>query len=131
MWSASQKIVAYLCSRQIHRKDRLNDSVFLSLCTNGLSYLGKETQSRLCINNAKLRSGVRDQEWNKDQLLHRIQSVWTSLIYNKYSTLYLFDVYLCGLDWYFLRTKSFKRWVWNQFALSKNRFLKRVNVDRK
>jgi len=36
----------------------------------------------MCKSDAKLRSGIRDLEQNKHQLLHRIQSVWTSLIYN-------------------------------------------------
>jgi len=36
-----------------------------------------------CVkNDAKLRSGVRDLEQDKHQLLHRVQSVRTSLIYN-------------------------------------------------
>jgi len=48
---------------------------------NGLSYPGKETPT-LCINDAKLRSGVKDLVWNKHQLLHRITSVKTPLIYN-------------------------------------------------
>jgi len=51
---------------------------------NGLSYSGKETWPKLCINDAKLRSGVLDLEQNKHQLLHRITSVKTPLIYNTY-----------------------------------------------
>ncbi len=49
----------------------------LLLCTNGLSYSGEETRPTLCISDAKLRSGVKDLERNKHQLVHRIQSVWT------------------------------------------------------
>jgi len=70
-----------------YRNDRLNNSLFLSpsLCTNGLSYLGKETRPKLCINDAKLRSGILDLERNKHQLLHRIASVKTPPIYNNIS----------------------------------------------
>jgi len=70
-----------------YRKDILNHLVFLSLScvykTVCISYSGKETRTKLCISDAKLRSGIRDLEQNKHQLLHRIQSLWTSLIYNK------------------------------------------------
>ncbi len=52
---------------------------------NGLSYSGKETQPMLCINNAKLRSGVKDMKQNKHELLHRITSIKTPLIYNTHS----------------------------------------------
>jgi len=67
-----------------YHKDRLKNLVSLSpsLYTNGLSYLGKETWPTLCINNAKLRSGMNNLEQNKHQLLHRIASVKTPLIYN-------------------------------------------------
>ena len=44
--------------------------------------MGKETQPTLCINDPKLRSGVEDLRQNKHQLLHRIASVKTPLIYN-------------------------------------------------
>jgi len=44
---------------------------------NGLSYSGEETQPTLCLNDAKLRSSVKDLERNKQQLLHRIQSIRT------------------------------------------------------
>ncbi len=52
---------------------------------NGLSYFGKETQPKLCKSDAKLRAGIRDLdlEQNKHQLLHRIRSIQTSLIYNR------------------------------------------------
>ena len=49
---------------------------------NGLSYSGKETWLMLCINDSKLRSRVKDLERNKHQLLHRIASLTTPLIYN-------------------------------------------------
>jgi len=71
----------------LYCKDRLNHSVFLSLsCMYKRSiFLGREeTWHKLCKSNAKLRSGIRDLERNKHQLLHRIQSIWTSLIYNTY-----------------------------------------------
>jgi len=60
------------------------DSITRSFCLhhyvqNGLSYSGKETLPKLCINNAKLRSGVLDLEQNKHQLLHIIASVKTPL----------------------------------------------------
>jgi len=65
----------------IYRKDRLNNLLFLSpsLCTNGLSYLDKETQPKQCINDAKLKSGIIDLKQSKHQLLHRIASVKTPL----------------------------------------------------
>jgi len=66
------------------------DSITRSFCLrhyvqNGLSHSGEETQPKLCINDAKLRSGVLDLERNKHQLLHRIASVKTPLTYNKTS----------------------------------------------
>ncbi len=39
------------------------------------------TQLTLSLNDAKLRSGVKDLEQNKHQLLHRIASIKTPLIY--------------------------------------------------
>jgi len=44
--------------------------------------LGKETQPTLCIKERQTRLGIISLGTNKDQLLHRIQSVQTSLIYN-------------------------------------------------
>jgi len=63
------------------------DSITRSFCLrhyvrNGLSYLGKETQPKLCINDAKLKAGILDLEQNKHQLLHRIASIKTPLVYN-------------------------------------------------
>jgi hypothetical protein len=63
------------------------DSIIRSLCLrhvcrNSLSYSGKETWPTLCKSDTKQRYGVRDLEPNKHQLLHRIQSIRTSLIYN-------------------------------------------------
>jgi len=65
------------------------DSRTLSFCLrqyvqNGLSYSGKETRPMLCINDAKLRSGIQNLERNKHQLLHRITSIkdTTNLQYN-------------------------------------------------
>jgi len=52
---------------------------------NGLSYSGKETQPTLCKSDTKPRSGIRDLKQNKHQLLHRLASVWTTLIYNSLS----------------------------------------------
>ncbi len=59
----------------MYRKDRLKNLVFLSpsLCTNGLSYLGKATQLTLCIKDAQPRSGIKEQRQNRHQLLHRKQ----------------------------------------------------------
>ncbi len=55
------------------------DSITRSFCLrhylqNGLSYLGEETLPKLCL---KSYSGVRSLGTNKDQLLHRIQSIRT------------------------------------------------------
>jgi len=44
---------------------------------NGLSYQGEETQTKLCLKGRQANSGVSSLGRNKDQLLHRIQSVWT------------------------------------------------------
>jgi len=49
---------------------------------NGLSYLGKETQPTLCRRTPNVKLGLRSQERNKHQLLHRIATVKTPLIYN-------------------------------------------------
>jgi len=59
-----------------YRKDRLKNSVFLSLsaCTKRSA---RKLNQRCVQNDAKLRSGVRDLEPNKHQLLHRIQSIRT------------------------------------------------------
>ena len=62
------------------------DSITGSFCLcyyvqNGLSYSGEETQLTLCIYDAKPRSGVKDLKQNKHQLLHRITSVKTPLLY--------------------------------------------------
>ncbi len=66
-----------------YNKDRLNNLVSLSpSCMYGLSYSGKETQPKLFKIDSKLRSGVRYCYTNKHQLLNRIQSVRTSLIFN-------------------------------------------------
>ncbi len=57
----------------------------LLVCTNGLSYSGEETRPTLCIKATPNQSGVRDHKQNKQQLLHRIQSVrtFTNLKSNK------------------------------------------------
>ncbi len=62
------------------------DSIIRSFClchACKMFYLiwGKEMQPKLYKSDTKLGSGVRDLEQNKHQLLHRIQSVWTSLSY--------------------------------------------------
>ncbi len=44
---------------------------------NGLSYLGEETQPKLCLKWRQANSGVSSLGTNKHQLSHRIQSVWT------------------------------------------------------
>ncbi len=63
---------------------RTRSFCLLHYVRNGLSYSGEETRPTLCINNAKLRSSVIiDLRPNKHQLLHRITSIKTPLIYNK------------------------------------------------
>ena len=54
----------------------------LLVCTNGLSYSGEETRPTLCIKATPQQTGVRNDKRNKHQLLHRIASVKTPLIYN-------------------------------------------------
>jgi len=44
---------------------------------NGLFYPGEETWHKLCFKGRQANSGVSSHETNKDQLLHRIQSVPT------------------------------------------------------
>jgi len=79
-------------------KDRLNHRSFClcHVCRNGLSYLGEETWPTLCKSDGKQRFGVRDLEWNKHQLLHRIQSVWHSLIYNNLAFRQNFNPFFFG-----------------------------------
>ncbi len=77
------------------------------VCINGLSYLGKETLPKLCKSDTKLRSGIRYHEWNKHQLLHRIQNIRTSLIYNN-NLRFLDEV---GMSTVFLRSACWdRRW---------------------
>jgi len=61
--------------------------------------LGKETGPTLCKSDFKLGSGFRDLKQNKHLLLHRIQSIRTSLIYN---TLHLVSLAVFGkLNWHY------------------------------
>jgi len=71
---------------QYYRKDRLKNSVFLSLsvCTNGLFYSGEETRPKLCLKGRQANSGASSLGTNKQQLLHRIQSVQTFTNLQKY-----------------------------------------------
>jgi len=66
------------------------DSITCSFCLrhyvqNGVSYLGEETQPKLCLKRHQANPGVRSLGANKHQLLHRIASVETPLTYNKTS----------------------------------------------
>jgi len=67
------------------------DSVTLSFCLhhyvqNGLSYSAEETRPTLCKPMPIFQLGIRSKRTNKHQLLHRIASVKTPLIYNTNST---------------------------------------------
>ncbi len=58
------------------------DSITRSFCLhqyvqNGLSYLGKENQPKLCLKRRQANASVITLGTNKHQLLHRIQSVRT------------------------------------------------------
>jgi len=64
------------------------DSISRSFCLrhyvqNGLSYLGQETQPKLCLKRCQANPGVRSLGTNKHQFLHRITSIETPLTYNK------------------------------------------------
>jgi len=50
---------------------------------NGLSYSAEETRPTLCKPTPSSKLGIRSKRTNKHQLLHRIASVKTPLIYNK------------------------------------------------
>jgi len=72
----------------IHHIIVMIDSITCSFCLrhyvqNGLSYLGKETWPKLCLKRRQANSGVASFGTNKHQLLHRIASIKTPLIYNK------------------------------------------------
>ena len=65
------------------------DSVTYSFCLrhcvqNSLSYTGKETQPTLCKKTPSVQRWPQTSRTNKDQLLHRIQSIKTitNLQYN-------------------------------------------------
>jgi len=63
------------------------DSITPSFCLrhyvrNGLSYSAEETRSRLCKLTPSFELGIRSKRTNKHQLLHRITSIKTPLIYN-------------------------------------------------
>jgi len=67
------------------------DSVTPSFCLhhyvqNGLSYSAEETRPTLCKPMPSFQLGIRSKRTNKHQLLHRIASVKTPLIYNTNST---------------------------------------------
>jgi len=100
------------------------DSTIWSFCLhhyvqNGLSYSGKETRLTLCINDAKPISGVKDLRWNKHQLLHRITSIKTPIIYNTFTEHFSNYVHLkyqslfrmCHLLWstFWLLANPFKK----------------------
>jgi len=61
---------------------------------NGLSYLGKETRPKLCLKRRQANSGISSLGRNKDQLLHRIQSVrtFTNLQY-MYFQIFVFNIF--------------------------------------
>jgi len=63
------------------------DSITPSFCLrhyvrNGLSYPAEETRPTLCKPTPSSQLGIRSKRTNKHQLLHRIASVKTPLIYN-------------------------------------------------
>jgi len=77
------------------------DSVTQSFCLrhyvqNGLSYLAEETRPMLCKPTPSgTQLGIRSKRTNKHQLLHRIASVKTPLIYNnktRFENLQPFDL---------------------------------------
>jgi len=62
---------------------RIRSFCFCQYVQNDLSYSGEETQPKLCLKGCQANSGVSSLRANKDQLLHRIQSVrtFTNLLY--------------------------------------------------
>ncbi len=69
----------------IYRKAILNHllSLFPSYVVKQSILFGKEMPNVSCVKSDAKPSGVKYNKQNLHQLLHRIASVWTSLIYNK------------------------------------------------
>ena len=69
----------------MYRKDKIKNSVFLSLslCTKRSILFGRGNSTKLCLKGRQANTGVTSIGTNKDQLLHRIQSVriFTNLQY--------------------------------------------------
>ncbi len=63
----------------VYHKDRLKNSVFLSLsvCAKRSIVLGQGNLTDAVYKDAKQKSSVKDSEQNKHQLFHRLQSVRT------------------------------------------------------
>jgi len=61
------------------RNDRLNNlfSLSPSICTKRYILLGRGNLTKLCLKGRQANSGVGPIGTNKDQLLHRIQSIRT------------------------------------------------------
>jgi hypothetical protein len=67
-----------------YHKDRLNNSVSLSpsLCTKQSILFGQGNLTDTLYKRRQAMFGITSLGTNKDQLLHRIQSIRPSLIYN-------------------------------------------------
>jgi len=62
------------------------DSIIWSLCLcHVYMFSSEETHNQCCVKVMPNLMGIRNVERNKDQLLHRIASVQTTLTYNSYS----------------------------------------------
>jgi len=90
-WTLSNKRVLSNVGRLVKTIVKI-DSITPSFCLhhyvqNGLSYLAEETRPTLCKPMPSSQLGIRSKRTNKHQLLHRIASVKTPLIYNKTNNL--------------------------------------------
>ena len=89
-------VFGFSVSVKMYRKDRFKNLVFLSpsLCTKWSILFGQEKLDRRCVNRCQAsKLGFISWDPNKHQLLHRVASIKTPLIYNSISQFSC--VYVC------------------------------------